>query len=174
MKNFFQSTTILTNGLLKVKFDLISNNIHLMQNFKNHARYYPFHHFVITPLTLIYLIWSLNNLRAAIRIGEGVSMEIYHLIGAIILILLPLLSRIYALKNQDRIIRLEMRQRYFELTGKSFQETEKNLRLSQIIALRFAGNEELLALMERAIAEKLSAKEIKQSIQNWQEDNRRV
>lgn len=110
----------------------------------------------------------------AIRIGEGVSMEIYHLIGAIILILLPVLSRIYALKNQDRIIRLEMRQRYFELTGKSFQETEKNLSLSQIIALRFAANEELLPLMERAVAEKLSAKEIKQSIQNWQEDKRRV
>lgn len=145
-----------------------------MQNFKNHARYYPLHHFVITPLTLVFLIWSLNNLGVAIRIGEGVSMEIYHLIGAIILILLPVLSRIYALKNQDRIIRLEMRQRYFELTGKSFQETEKNLRLSQIIALRFAANEELLPLMERAVAEKLTAKEIKQSIQNWQEDKRRV
>lgn len=145
-----------------------------MQNFKNHARYYPLHHFVITPLTLVFLIWSLNNLGVAIRIGEGVSMEIYHLIGAIILILLPVLSRIYALKNQDRIIRLEMRQRYFELTGKSFQETEKNLSLSQIIALRFAANEELLPLMERAVAEKLSAKEIKQSIQNWQEDKRRV
>ncbi|MFC0262861.1 DUF6526 family protein [Fontibacter flavus] len=145
-----------------------------MQNFKNHARYYPLHHFVITPLTLVYLIWSLTNLGEAIRIGEGISMEIYHLIGAIILILLPLLSRIYALKNQDRIIRLEMRQRYFELTGKSFQETEKNLRLSQIIALRFAAIEELLPLMDRAVTEKLSAKEIKQSIQNWQEDKRRV
>lgn len=145
-----------------------------MQNFKNHSRYYPLHHFFITPLTMIYLIWTLTNLGSAIRVGEGVSMQIYHLIGAVILLLLPLLSRIYALKNQDRTIRLEMRQRYFELTGKSFQAVEKNLRLSQIIALRFAPNDELLPLMERAIAEKLPSKEIKKSIQNWQEDNRRV
>lgn len=145
-----------------------------MQNFKNHSRYYPLHHFLITPLTVIYLIWTLTNLGSALRVGEGVSMQIYHLIGAVILLLLPLLSRIYALKNQDRIIRLEMRQRYFELTGKSFQSVEKNLRLSQIVALRFAPNDELLPLMERAIAEKLTSKEIKKAIQNWQEDNRRV
>ena len=85
-----------------------------------------------------------------------------------------MVGRIYATKNQDRIIRLEMRQRYFEMTGKSFAEKENQLRLGQIIALRFASDEELLNLMEKAIAEKLKSKEIKQAIRNWQADTNRV
>ncbi|MGY6742373.1 MAG: DUF6526 family protein [Cecembia sp.] len=145
-----------------------------MQNYKNHTRYYPFHHFVLTPLTLVFFIWTLVNLFSAIGSGVQVSQEVYHLIGATILLLLPLLARIYALKNQDRIIRLEMRQRYFELTGESFREKERKLRLSQIIALRFAGDNELLELIDKAIKEGLRSKVIKQSIENWQEDNRRV
>jgi hypothetical protein len=48
------------------------------------------------------------------------------------------------------------------------------LKLGQIIALRFASNEELLGLMDRAIAEKLTAKEIKQQIKNWKGDYIRV
>jgi hypothetical protein len=145
-----------------------------MQNFKNHSRYYPIHHFVITPLTLIYLGWTFVNLVQSFKSSEGVGLQVYHLIGAIILFLLPLLARVYSLKNQNRIIRMEMRQRYFELTGHSFKDKEKRLRLSQIIALRFASDEELLPLMEKAIEEKLRAKKIKQLIQNWQEDRRRV
>jgi predicted nuclease of restriction endonuclease-like RecB superfamily len=145
-----------------------------MQNFKNHSRYYPFHHFVITPLTLIYLGWTVINLVQSIKSSEGIAQQVYHLIGAMILFFLPLLARIYGLKNQDRIIRMEMRQRYFELTGKPFREKEKRLRLSQIIALRFASDEELLPLMERTMEENLRAKKIKQLIKNWQEDRRRV
>ncbi|ERM81291.1 hypothetical protein P872_10080 [Rhodonellum psychrophilum GCM71 = DSM 17998] len=145
-----------------------------MQNFNNHARYYPLHHFIITPLTLVYLIWTIVNLAAAFSNGTSLMTASYHLLGAVILVLLPLLARIYALKNQDRLIRLEMRQRYFELTGKSFSEMERKLRLSQIIALRFAGNEELVPLMEKASKEKLKSKFIKESISNWQVDKYRV
>lgn len=145
-----------------------------MQNYKNHTRYYPFHHFVISPLTLVYLIWTIVNLASVIGSGIGVNEQLYHLIGAFILFLLPPLARIYALKNQDRIIRLEMRQRYFELTGTSFREKERKLRLSQIVALRFAGDKELLPLIDRAIKEGMRSKEIKKSIENWQEDRRRV
>ena len=145
-----------------------------MQNYKNHTRYFPFHHFVITPLTLIYLIWTIVNLVGSLNSGVDISIQIYHLIGALILFLLPLLARVYALKNQDRIIRMEMRQRYFELTGNPFWDNEKRLRLSQIVALRFASDEELLPLMERTLEENLRAKKIKQLIKNWQEDRRRV
>jgi hypothetical protein len=85
-----------------------------------------------------------------------------------------MITRVYALKNQDRLIRLEMRQRYFELTGTSFNSKENQLKLSQIIALRFASNEELLALIDLAIKDKLSNKEIKMAITNWQADLLRV
>lgn len=145
-----------------------------MQNYQNHTRYFPLHHFIITPLSLIYFIWTCVISFQAIQLGNYSSMHVYQMIGAVIILILPLLARIYALKNQDRIIRLEMRQRYFELTGKSFKEMERKLRLSQIIALRFAGDEELIPLMQKTIEEGLSPKTIKQSINDWQEDSRRV
>lgn len=67
-----------------------------------------------------------------------------------------------------------MRQRYFHLTGKPFYPKENQLKLGQIIALRFAGDEELLDLMEKAISQKLSTKDIKLQVKNWQGDYRRV
>jgi hypothetical protein len=100
--------------------------------------------------------------------------SLFLFIGAFILFLLPLLARSYALKLQNRIILNEMRNRYFHLTGKTFDEKERELKLGQIIGLRFASDEELLNLMDRAIAEKLTAKEIKQQIKNWKGDYIRV
>lgn len=142
------------------------------QNFKNHARYYPLHHFIITPLTLVFLGWTVN--KSNFDTSESTSESIYFLILALIIVILPLLGRTYALKNQNRIIVMEMRLRYFHLTGKSFYEKEKNLRTSQIIALRFAGDDELLGLVEQAIIKKLSNKEIKMSLRNWKGDYSRV
>lgn len=142
------------------------------QNFKNHARYFPLHHFIITPLTLLFLGWTVN--RSNFETTESTSESFYFLTLAIIIFLLPQLGRLYALKNQNRIILIEMRLRYFHMTGKSFYEKEKNLDTNQIIALRFAGEEELLALMDQAISQKLSNKEIKMSIKNWKGDYSRV
>ncbi|MDP2040732.1 MAG: DUF6526 family protein [Algoriphagus sp.] len=142
------------------------------QNYQNHARYFPFHHFVVTPMTLIYLGWTVYKMDFSS--SESLNSGIYSLLGAMILTLLPLLARIYALKTQNRIILMEMRQRYFHLTGAPFYSVENQLKLSQIIALRFAGDEELLPLMEKAIQEKLSPKDIKKQVKNWQGDYRRV
>jgi uncharacterized membrane protein len=142
------------------------------QNYQNHARYFAFHHFVLTPLTLIFLGWTVN--KASFETSESTSESIYSLILALILVLLPLLARIYALKNQNRIILMEMRMRYFHLTEKSFEEKEKMLKTGQIIALRFASDAELLDLIESAIAKKLSNKEIKISIKDWKGDYSRV
>lgn len=67
-----------------------------------------------------------------------------------------------------------MRQRYFHLTGKPFYAKENQLKQSQILALRFAGDEELLDLIEKSITKQLSVQEIKLQVQNWQGDYRRV
>ena len=64
--------------------------------------------------------------------------------------------------------------RYLELTGKSFAEKEAKLRKSQIIALRFASNDEWLALRNKAIAKNLPSKETKLAIKNWKADFNRV
>lgn len=69
---------------------------------------------------------------------------------------------------------MEMRIRYFHLIGKSFYEKEKDLKTNQIIALRFAGDSELLPLIDQAIDKKLSKKDIKMSIKNWKGDYSRV
>jgi hypothetical protein len=145
-----------------------------MQNYKNHTRSFAVHNYVLIPLALAFFIWTVADLIHSMMGGNDLLYSFYHLIAATVLLLLPFVARYYGLKNQDRIIRLEMRFRYFELTGKSFKEKESKLRLSQIIALRFAGDEEFLPLMEKAIKEDMKAKEIKMAITNWQEDNRRV
>lgn len=142
------------------------------QNYGNHTRYNPLHHFVLTPLTTIFFGWTITKIDFS---SQETALESgYLFIGSFILVLLPLIARIYALTLQNRIILNEMRNRYFYLTGKTFEEKERNLRLGQIIALRFASDEELLGLMDRAIAEKLKAKEIKQQIKNWKGDYIRV
>ncbi|TDQ19160.1 hypothetical protein DFQ04_0977 [Algoriphagus boseongensis] len=142
------------------------------QNFKNHVRYYPFHHFILTPLTLIYLGWTIYNWDFST--SQGLWDGVYNLIGAIILVLLPFLARIYALNLQNRIILGEIRMRYFHLTGESFEKLENQLKMGQIVALRFASDSELLGLIEKAISKKLSPKDIKSSIQDWKGDYRRV
>jgi hypothetical protein len=80
----------------------------------------------------------------------------------------------YALTLQDRIVRLELRYRYFTLTGKRFEDIEGRLRDSQIFALRFCPDEELPAMTERVLNENLSGTKIKQGIINWKGDYERV
>lgn len=142
-----------------------------MQNFKNHSRYNIAHHFIIMPLTGALLAWPFVRFA---QDKETLANTLFHALLALTLLLVSLVSRSYALKNQDRIIRAEMRQRYFELSAKSFSTMEKQLELKQIIALRFAGNGELLELIDRTIREKLAPKDIKSAIQDWQSDNNRV
>lgn len=112
--------------------------------------------------------------RSNFDTNESTSESVYYLILALIMVLLPLLARIYALKNQNRIILTEMRMRYFHLTERSFYEKEKDLRTNQIIALRFAGDDELLALIDKAISKSLSNKAIKMNVKNWRPDFSRV
>jgi hypothetical protein len=85
-----------------------------------------------------------------------------------------MLRQHYALKLQDRLIRLEVRQRYFEVTGQSLRPLERQLHLRQIIALRFAGDAELPDLVQAAIREKLSSKDIQARIRNFEFDPMRV
>ena len=142
-----------------------------MQNYKNHLRLNPAHHFVLIPTVIGLFIWSIVHFFDS---NVGFEEKLFWFLASFALVLVSMITRVYALKNQDRLIRLEMRQRYFELTGTSFNSKENQLKLSQIIALRFASNEELLALIDLAIKDKLSNKEIKMAITNWQADLLRV
>ncbi|MEB2784088.1 DUF6526 family protein [Algoriphagus persicinus] len=142
------------------------------QNFQNHAKYYPFHHFFILPLVLFFLGWTVA--RIDFSSSQAMSNSMYFLLLGFIVVLISYLPRIYALKNQNRIIRIEMRQRFSYLTGTPFHEKESQLTSAQLIALRFAGDDEILALMDQAINENIAPKEIKRSIKNWKADYHRV
>lgn len=141
-----------------------------MQNIKNHVRFYPLHHFILSPLTLIGLIIAIMLLSSDYSLTE----KIFFLVIAISVLLTSLITRLNATKNQDRTIRAEMRLRYYILTGKRFETLEDKLTMGQIVALRFASDDELPALIEKAIKENLSPKAIKESFKNWLADNNRV
>ena len=140
------------------------------QDFKNHVRYHPIYHFGMIPLGAILVAMSIYLAYDSKDLIQG----LFYLIASVLLFLTMLMSRINALAVQNRVVRLEIRVRYFQLTGLNFQEKEAQLTLSQIIALNFEGNEEFLELLEKTIAEKLTSPEIKKRVKNWQTDYYRV
>ena len=85
-----------------------------------------------------------------------------------------MLRQHYALTLQNRIVRLELRYRYFSITGKRLEEFEHQLNDDQLFALRFAPDNEYPGLTQRALHENLSGKEIKKAIKHWKGDYERV
>jgi hypothetical protein len=140
-----------------------------VQNFKNHARMVPGFHYLGLSLILGLLGESIYYL---IRTSsENKFLGFLLVLISIILVILWIYIRIFPLKAQDRAIRAEENLRFYVLTGKLLPST---LTIAQTIALRFAPDEELVALVDRAVKENLSAKDIKLSIKNWKADYYRV
>lgn len=142
------------------------------QSYSNHIRYYAPHHFVLYPLLLILLGTSIYFIFS--REAER-AIWIFISIGLFLIFWLAfMLRQHYALTLQDRIVRLELRYRYFALTGERLELFENQLSQSQLFALRFAPDDELPGLLKRALQENLSGNAIKKSIINWKSDYHRV
>lgn len=140
------------------------------QNYQNHTRWYPLVHFVVTPILLINLIWAVVCV-----VMEFEWFRVHYLLLSLGVALLSLAARLQALKAQDRVIRLEERLRYRELLSADLAKRADGLRVRQIIALRFASDEELPHLVERTLnGEFATNKEIKLAIKNWRGDYLRV
>ncbi|MDR7074416.1 DUF6526 family protein [Fictibacillus barbaricus] len=137
------------------------------QNFKNHARMHPLYHYVLSLLVVGGLVASIVYLVNTDDKFLGVLLVVISLTFAVIFALL----RMYPLKAQDRAIRAEENLRYYVLTGKLLNA---KLTPSQIVALRFAPDEEFVALADRAALENMAPKEIKQAINNWKADHFRI
>ena len=136
------------------------------QTFKNHARFDPIFHFFMAPLSLALLLWSIAHLmRHPSREG------IVWLVIAVLLFLAIFQLRTYALKAQDRVIRLEETLRLARLSSTAAIPT---LTERQLIALRFASDAELPALAAKAAANNLTGKQIKEAIQTWRPDYFRI
>jgi hypothetical protein len=142
------------------------------QTYKNHARYEPMFHFFVAPVLLINLI-----VATVVLIHRGshhIWMHAWLLVMAIALFLLAGIARSYPVRVQDRVIRLEENLRYQRLLTPQLAAAAQSLTLRQIVALRFASDAELPALVQRTLSENLAPKVIKQSITNWRADNLRV
>lgn len=144
----------------------------MKQTYRNHIRYYPPHHYIFLPLMGILMITGI--VMAINHPPERLIWALFALLSFCILFLAIMLRQHYALGNQDRIVRLEFRLRYLEQFGGSAKETEGKLSFGQIAALRFAGDAEFKALLEAAINEQLTGKDIKRRVQDWQADYMRV
>ena len=139
------------------------------QNYKNHTQMVPGFHYLTFTLLFALLGGSINYLLRATT--ENKYLASLVLLVAIIFVCLAWYARGFALKAQDRAIRAEESLRYYIMTGKAMP---KDLIMPQIIALRFASDAEYLALVDRAIKEGLTNKEIKMAIKNWKADFDRV
>ena len=141
------------------------------QNFKNHSRLVPLYHGVTAWMLLTGISGAIFNFIKAIS-NDGALLEAgLFLLLFLIAFLFFWFIRSFALGAQDRAIRAEENLRYYSLTGKLF---DKRLTLGQIIALRFAPDEEFIELVDRAIKENLKPIVIKQAILNWKPDLNRV
>src|SRR5450432_2329972 len=139
------------------------------QNLANHSRFDPFFHFFLLPV--IVALW-IHNVVLLVR-HPGWE----HLWGLLLVTALAVTAvktRVYAVKVQDRVIRLEERLRLAALLPEPLRSQIPELTERQLIALRFASDAEVAALVERTLNENLDPKAIKNSIQNWRPDHWRV
>lgn len=140
------------------------------QNFKNHTRFITAYHRVLAFFLISGLIGS------AVNLVESYGTDSFYSASLLILlftccIMLFWFVRVFPLKAQDRAIRAEENFRHFILSGKPLPS---GLRVSQIVALRFASDEEFLDLVQKALAENMTNKAIKLTIKNWKPDYYRV
>lgn len=141
------------------------------QNYKNHMRMVPVFHYLGYLLLAAIVGGSIINLNYTCGTGECLYTPILICLIALVLIVLMWYSRYFALRAQDRAIRAEENFRHYLATGKPH---DSRLKMSQVIALRFAGDDEFVALSKRAVDENMTSKEIKMAIQHWKADYNRV
>lgn len=142
------------------------------QNYKNHRKYYPPHHFIFLPLLFFLEIFGIYKV---LKDSEHELLWIvFSVLIFLILYLAIMVRQHYALGLQNRLVRLEFKQRYFELFNKRSDEVEEKLSFSQIAALRFAYDDEFKELLYKALHENISGDEIKKSIKKWRADRNRI
>jgi hypothetical protein len=159
--------------MLQPFYDAVSHEGHFMaektQSFQNHRRNDPAFHQFLAPVALILLIGGIVNIVRNFGWSSG-----WHLLLAMWVFVATFKIRLYALKVQDRVIRLEERLRLQRVLSEPLRARIGELSERQLVGLRFASDEELHGLVEKTLAGKLEEKQIKQAVQNWRPDFWRV
>jgi hypothetical protein len=139
------------------------------QTYANHARFDPPFHFIVMPVVLI------TTIAIVVRaVREPSLWSVWLVVVAFAGSVAVIKIRLNALKVQDRVIRLEERLRMMTLLPEATRSRIGELTDGQFVGLRFASDEELPALVKRALDETLSRKDIKKAVTNWRPDYSRV
>lgn len=139
------------------------------QDFKHHGRLHPPFHIISTVLLVANLIFAINHLTHHFDVWNA------WLVVLSVGVFFPFfLIRIYPLKVQDRVIRLEERLRLQALAPSEWHAQIYRLSEDQLIGLRFASDDEVVGLAKQALEEKLNRKQIKERIKTWRPDYWRV
>ena len=135
------------------------------QTLANHGRFDPPFHFVLAPIMVASFVIAVLS-----AISNPTAIGIWNVIFVAGLVVGVFLIRIYPLKVQDRVIRLEERLRLSMLLPEKLRSRIPELTEDQMVGLRFASDEEVAQLVEKTLANKWSRKEIKANIRNWRPD----
>lgn len=141
------------------------------QNYQNHIRLIFWYHGVVLFSTLAVVIGSTVNVVKSAGDSERIYSASLICLISMILLCMIFFARGFALRAQDRAIRAEQNLRHYIMAGKALPSA---LTMGQIIALRFASDDEFIILGEKAVKENLKPDAIKKEIQNWQGDFHRV
>lgn len=139
------------------------------QSLKKHARLDPAYHIFIFGVYLLNLVYAGFHLYRQPSLSSG-----WYLVLSIVVIVPILKMRMYPLKVQDRVIRLEERLRLQALAPPEWRPQIYRLSEDQLIGLRFAADDEVVELARQALEHSLTRKQIKERIRNWRADDWRV
>jgi hypothetical protein len=139
------------------------------QNLKNHGRTDPLFHIVLFFVLIANVVFAVFHLMHHHSISSA-----WFLVLSVTVFIFFIKVRTYPLKVQDRVIRLEERLRLQTLAPAERRPQIALLTEDQLIGLRFAPDEEVVALAKLALEEHLNRKQIKERIQNWRADNWRI
>lgn len=142
------------------------------QSLKNHGRLDPPYHVVLGFVLVANLVFSVFHLVRH-RVDAPISSS-WIVVLSVTAFIAIIRLRTYPLKVQDRVIRLEERIRLQALAPTEWHGQIFRLTEGQLIGLRFAGDDEVVALAKQALEENLNRKQIKERIKNWRPDDWRV
>lgn len=141
------------------------------QNYGNHVKWVPLFHFFVLPMLLVNFFWSIGRWKASGFSWGG----LIGLLTALALVLLAVLARTFALKVQDRVIRVEERLRCERLLPAELKLRLEEVTPEQFVALRFASDGELPGLVSKVLNDKIdNRKAIKQMVKQWRADHMRA
>ena len=135
------------------------------QNFLNHTHYVPLYHYLTFTVMAVLIVGATYNLLTGKQ--ENFVINFLFLLLVLTVISVSFHNRSFALRVQDRAIRAEESLRYYILTGKRL---DHNITIYQLIALRFAEDDEFVKLVEETIKGNLTPRQIKKRIINWRPD----